>query len=241
MTNIDNNFIKQLSKMYLSNGFAQIAKRDIDILVFNFFATKILLKLKDKNIFLPNKQINYMALDKLHIHEIAMNLKITDRKATNMLQQSFLNFAPKTQKNLDKQFFQALYNNLSIYTTATQNLKNGEIKIFATNPIFKAELETRLSALGAIVDYAKNKNILIVQIHWLIQLLGFRNPKDVKRLLQEFAKQAKLIDTEKRELIKILNKKTTKQIIQSFTRDILEKTGGKIATIFFDMIFEHIK
>jgi len=241
LSDIDKLFVNSISKLYLKNGFGRILKKEIDIVLFDFFCAKILSSYKNTMFFVEKNLVNYIILDKKEIHEIALKLKITDKQTISYIQKTYLFNFEKYKDELDKMFFLALKRTLKKHINSKEDFYNGKIKIYAYNQIFKDELEARLDKIGAIIDYASNKSVLIIDIHWLLKLFGITKKADIVDIFTSLIKRSTILEKDKQKLITSLNKKSIKDIFKYVLRDILEKLSGKGISFVLDIIFEKLQ
>jgi len=198
MKNTFQNFLN----IYLKNGFQSLSKKDIDLLIFYFMKKNGLIKGKT----------NY---------EKARNLKITPNKFASLQVDAYMRWEDENREAVLQKFLKdafELKNIERIVEEQQELLKKGEMALTIENAVTKLQLERTLTEINAHIRYTFNKEVIIVNIKTLFEIVYFSGIE-----LQKIKKV--LLDSEDIDTKELIIKKDFRNITFEEYRKILNEIG----------------
>jgi len=198
MKNTFQNFLD----IYLKNGFQSLSKKDIDLLIFYFMKKNGLIKGKT----------NY---------EKARNLKITPNKFASLQVDAYMRWEDENREAVLQKFLKdafELKNIERIVEEQQELLKKGEMALTIENAVTKLQLERTLTEINAHIRYTFNKEVIIVNIKTLFEIVYFSGIE-----LQKIKKV--LLDSEDIDTKELIIKKDFRNITFEEYRKILNEIG----------------
>lgn len=196
------NTLQQFLDIYLKNGFQSLSKKDIDLLVF-YIMEKEGLILGETN------------------YEKARYLKITPNKLASLQVDAYMRWEDENREVVLQKFLKNAFESKNIERIQEEQkelLKKGEIALTIENAVTKLELERTLKEISAHIRYTLNKEVIIVNIRTLFEIIFFSGiePQKIKKVL---------LQSEDIEIKEIVTKKDFRDISFEEYRKLLNEIG----------------
>lgn len=188
--------------IYLKNGFQSLSKKDIDLLIFYFMEQANLIKEENS-------------------YEKAKYLKITPKKLANLQLESYMRWGEENREQVLKNFFHKAFAKESLDRILSEQddlLQKRKISLTIENSVEKLQLERTLKEIASNIEYTLNKEVIVVNIKTLFEILYFAEID--KEKIQDILK-----DIEKIDIKQLLTRKDFRSITFEEYRKNLNKIG----------------
>ena len=172
---------EEIIKLYTRSGFGKVLKSEVDTIVFHhLLLDKLKVSFKD---LLKDEKIIYYLINKEHIRVLSLEFRITEAAFTRLLENDFLLSLsePKEESSVNDILLELILKR----EIKRENIKNGKLCFYISNPIPRKILETELFKIGGIADYSFNRDLFIIEFYDLLRLLNFSNDKEISRRIKE--------------------------------------------------------
>jgi hypothetical protein len=163
-------FAKNFLDVYLSLGFGVLSKKETESLIFSILEKTSYFKSKD----------NY---------EFSNELKITENKLKNLRLDAAMRFSTPNHKANLGNIVQRLIDKNAIVA-----LNDGKMELLLENPVEKREFEYAVKKAGCYIDYARNREIVVVSPVALLNIIIANvefGEEHFKKLVQDNIQDAK--------------------------------------------------
>ena len=209
--------LKLLLERYLTPAFGTLPKREIDLLFFEAFEELGFIELEPKN-----------AYDKSTIYQIVQRLRVTSRKARNLLYDRELRrFASDDlEEKLDERVREALKHPIV--------QKQGDLFVLEIeNPLVIDHLRARMKSLGYAADGSFSPTLVKLPGEAIASLIESYMSEEERRDALEAFREAGVLSEEGVSLRKVL-----KGVFMVLGRKMADEAGAQLAEQFFGLLVD---
>ena len=172
---------EDIIELYTRSGFGKVLKSEIDAVVFHHLLLEKLKVLDTK--LIKNGEIIYFLINKGHIRDLSLKFRLTEAAFTRLLENDFLLSLSESKEELIVN--DILLEIISKTKISKENIKNGKLCFYMSNPIPRKILETALFKIGGIADYSFNRDLFIIELYDFLRLLKFSDDIEISRHIKD--------------------------------------------------------
>lgn len=224
---------EEIYRLYTNNGFSKVMKVQIDEIVFHYFLFAKLSEYESGK-FIKDGKIQYDSIDKSSIYKLSLDAGLTEAVIQSKIEKDFLAYRNKNDEDKSFDLREFIKEQIKRFELTKNDLvKDGKIRFMVQNPVIKKKFTNALTAENTIIDYSFNRDLIVVSVLDVIDILGFENQQTNSQLQAAIKEHLPKDENKRQEIISSRTVRTT-------TTNLVKYLGKTAYEKFLDAAFAAI-